>query len=85
MKVHICDLCENIIKYPTSRKIIKIKKSDDSIDFVPDRFDFDRYFYSHKYTLCPQCFEHMLEFIENMRKVDKEILTKSTEEDKSNA
>ena len=69
MKVHICDLCESIIKYRTDRKIIKIKKTGFDLEVGED-------FYTTRYTLCPQCFKHMIEFIENMRKVDKEIAAK---------
>jgi hypothetical protein len=72
MKVYVCDFCESIIKNPTDRKIVKIKKNYSHIDYETG-FDID-YFYAKKHTLCPSCYKHMIEYIEDMRKVEDELI-----------
>lgn len=74
MKVHICDLCESIIKNRKDMKILKIKKRDLDYDWVSNSIV--ESWRTDTHTLCPQCFKHMIEFIENMREVDKEIAAK---------
>ena len=68
MKVHICDFCKTIINNPMDRNIVKVKKRTPSIDFATvwgrDYFWREDYFRNNKYTLCPQCYENMLSFID---------------------